>query len=127
MLCLALSSAALAFTAALARDVGLNALFGLKACLILKTAQAVPKACPAASSPSFVAFAACSPYLLCQKCQKYDHYSNRSNSIMKALMKTGTLNVIVKTLESKMNPSDLIEMILPFKLIIGTQSSEFIP
>lgn len=46
---------------------------------------------------------------------------------MKALMKTGTLNVIVKTLESKMNPSDLIAMILPYNQIIGTQSSEFIP
>lgn len=110
-----MSSAAFAFTAALARDVGLNALFGLKACLILKTAQAVPKACPAAFSPSFVAFPACSPYL---QCQKYDH---TSMSIMKAVMKTGTENVIVKNLESKMNPSNLIAMILPFNQITGTK------
>lgn len=57
----------LAFLSALAADlakvVGFKALLGFSACLILNTAQAVPKACPAASSPSLVALAASSPYL----------------------------------------------------------------
>jgi hypothetical protein len=49
--------------AALARVVGLITLLGFRAFLILNTAQAVPIACPAASSPSFVTFPADSPYL----------------------------------------------------------------
>ena len=52
-LCLAFSAAEFASAAALARVVG----------LIFNTAQAVPTACPAASSPSFVTCPACSPYL----------------------------------------------------------------
>lgn len=47
----------------LASDVGFRTLFAFKACLILNTAHAVPMAWPAASSPSFVAAAAFSPYL----------------------------------------------------------------
>lgn len=47
----------------LARAVGFKALLGFSAFLILKTAHAVPKACPAASSPSLVAAPASSPYL----------------------------------------------------------------
>ena len=43
--------------------IGLITLFGLNAFRILNAAHAVPKACPAASSPSLVALPACSPYL----------------------------------------------------------------
>lgn len=60
---LAAFSALAALAADLAKVVGFKALLGFSACLILNTAQAVPKACPAASSPSLVALAASSPYL----------------------------------------------------------------
>jgi hypothetical protein len=53
----------LQFSRILARLVGLRVLFGSKAFPILNIAQAVPIACPAASKPSFVTCAACSPYL----------------------------------------------------------------
>lgn len=56
-------SAAADLAADFANALGFNTLFGLNAFLILKTAQAVPTACPAASSPSLVALAASSPYL----------------------------------------------------------------
>lgn len=59
----ALAAAAAALAADLAKVVGFKALLGFSAFLILNTAQAVPKACPAASSPSLVALAASSPYL----------------------------------------------------------------
>lgn len=50
-----LASAAAALAADLARADGLMTLFGLNAFRILKTAHAVPTACPAASNPSLVA------------------------------------------------------------------------
>lgn len=62
-----LKSEAAALAAALAPDlasvVGLKTLLGLIAFLILNAAHAVPRAWPAALSPSLVASAACSPYL----------------------------------------------------------------
>lgn len=58
-----LAFAAAALAADFARVDGLIALFGLSAFRILKTAHAVPTACPAASSPSLVAPPASSPYL----------------------------------------------------------------
>lgn len=63
MFLLAFISAAAAFMADLASVVGLMELLGSIAFRILKTAQAVPIACPAASSPSVAASAAWSPYL----------------------------------------------------------------
>lgn len=57
------SLGAVASAAAFTKVEGLIALFGFKAFLILNTAHAVPIACPAASSPSFVTFPASSPYL----------------------------------------------------------------
>jgi len=56
-------SLAAVLTTVLASDDGFMALLGLRACLILKTVHAVPKACPAALSPSFVACAVFAPYL----------------------------------------------------------------
>lgn len=60
---LAFFSAATVLAADLANSLGFKTFFGLNAFLILKTAHAVPMACPAASSPSVVALAASSPYL----------------------------------------------------------------
>lgn len=60
---LAFASAAAALTADFAKAVGLRALFGFRAFRNFKAAHAVPTACPAASRPSLVALAACSPYL----------------------------------------------------------------
>lgn len=60
---LAFISAAAVLAADLAKREGFMTLFGLSAFLILRTAHAVPIACPAASSPSFVTLAASSPYL----------------------------------------------------------------
>lgn len=68
---LAFASAAAALTADLAKAFGERALFGFRAFRIFKAAHAVPTACPAASRPSLVAFAACSPYLQQQKKEKF--------------------------------------------------------
>ena len=61
--CFARSSATLALMVDVASVVGFRRLLGFKACRILNTAHAVPMVWPAASSPSFVAAAALSPYL----------------------------------------------------------------
>ena len=47
--------------AVLASDDGFSALFGLRACMILITVHAVPRACSAAPSPAFFTSAIFAP------------------------------------------------------------------
>ena len=65
-----LSLAAVLITV-VANDDGLTALFGLRTCRNLKTVHAVPRACPAAPSPAFVASAVFAPYLQNTQYQKH--------------------------------------------------------
>lgn len=78
---LVLTSSAADLAAVLARVEDLKTLFGLRALRILKTVHAVPMACPAASSPSFAALPACSPYLQDRHTPKFTHYYRIINTI----------------------------------------------
>ena len=104
-LCLAFSAAEFASAAALARVVGLKMLYGLKAFLIFNTAQAVPIACPAASSPSFVTCPACSPYLQWWKTRP-SIFSFLPIILKRRTMKTGHKHYILAKTRSIPNTGD---------------------